>query len=561
MSVEKKYDLVVVGGGSAGSVLAARLSEEAALQVCLIEAGPDTHGLNEPAVVRAPTLIAGHQRELLWPDYMARFSKTAQPSWYKQGRIMGGGSSVNATQAPRAMPSDFDHWMSFGLEGWAYEDVLPYYKKLENDHDFEGSQHGQDGPIDIRRHRIDEWPPFTNAVARQMMADGAPLIQDMNGDFRDGVQRLTMSTDGQRRITTAYGYLNDEVRARPNLTILSDCTVQTLIFEGEKVVGVQTGSDAIFGAHVILCAGALGSPAILLRSGIGPEDELAHGQVKMRHHLPGVGQNLQDHPVVFIACHITKSAKQKPQMKNHLNAGWRGSSKLAGTQPHDLYFNFPNTTTWNALGQRIAAIAVSLYKPSSRGRLTLDWQKPLPAPYADFNFWDEAIDLTRMRALVRKAWGLLDKPEVAPLITERFGLSFSPYVIKMNFRNRRNAFLAWLLTLLLDGPSFLRQKLFRWFIVRGQPLAEVINNDAALDDWIKCNSASFYHPSGSCRMGRSDDEMAVVDSRGAVHGVPGLSIIDASIMPAIPAANLNITVIMMAEKAADEFRQMLRNSQ
>ena len=213
----------------------------------------------------------------------------------------------------------------------------------------------------------------------------------------------------------------------------------------------------------------------------------------------------------------------------------------------------------NALGQRTAAVAVSLYKPKSTGRLTLDWDKPLAAPRAAFNFWSEAVDLERMRALTRKAWAILDQDTVKPMIKERFGLSFTPYVMKMNFRNRRNAFLAKLLVILLDGPRFLRKLLFRWFIIQGRPMAEIIDDDAALDHWIKTNATSFYHPCGSCRMGTADDPMAVVDARGAVHGVSGLSVVDASIMPTIPSANLNLTVIMMAEKIADEIKQARQN--
>lgn len=554
-----KYDFVIVGGGSAGAVMAARLSEDPSVSVCLIEAGKDTAGAAEPAVVRSPTLIAGHQPELLWPDYIAKFSQISRPMWYKQGRIMGGGSSVNATQAPRAMPADFDQWTGFGLDGWRYEDVRPYYRKLENDHDFDGDEHGQDGPIDVRRHKRANWPPFTTAITTQMLDDGDAYIDDMNGDYRDGVQRLTMTTNGERRITTAYGYLTDSVRARANLTIKAERMAERLLFDGDTVIGVTTGAEEIFGDEVILCAGALGSPAIMLRSGIGPKDELDRGGVAQTHGLAGVGHNLQDHPVLFIACHIVKAAMQDPQIKNHLNAGWRGSSNLPGTDPHDLYFNFPNSTTWNALGQRTAAVAVSLYKPKSTGRLTLDWDKPLAAPVAAFNFWSEPVDLERMRTLTRKAWTILEKGAVKPMIKERFGLSFTPYVMKMNFRNRRNAFLAKLLTILLDGPRFLRKLLFRWFIIQGQPMADIIHDDAALDHWIKTNATSFYHPCGSCRMGRADDPMAVVDARGKVHGVAGLSVVDASIMPTIPSANLNLTVIMMAEKIADEIRQARQN--
>lgn len=554
-----KYDFVIVGGGSAGAVMASRLSEDPSISVCLIEAGKDTAGAAEPAVVRSPTLIAGHQPELLWPDYMAKFSEISMPMWYKQGRIMGGGSSVNATQAPRAMPTDFDQWTELGIDGWRYDDVRPYYRKLERDHDFDGDEHGKDGPIDVRRHRRADWPPFTTAITTQMIKDGDAYVDDMNGDYRDGVQRLTMTTNGERRMTTAYGYLTESVRARPNLTIIAETTVERLLFNGDKVIGVKSGDSDVFGNMVVLSAGALGSPAIMMRSGIGPKDELDRGGVTQLHALEGVGRNVQDHPVLFIACHIIKAAMQNPKIKNHLNAGWRGSSNLPGADPHDLYLNFPNSTTWNALGQRTAAVAVSLYKPKSTGRITLDWDKPIAAPHAAFNFWSEAIDLERMRALTRKAWAILDQDAVKPMIKERFGLSFTPYVMKMNFRNRRNAFLAKLLVLLLDGPRFLRKLLFRWFIIQGRPMAEIIDDDAALDHWIKVNATSFYHPCCSCRMGPKDDPMAVVDSRGSVHGVAGLSVVDASIMPTIPSANLNLTVIMMAEKIADEIKQARQN--
>lgn len=553
-------DVIVAGGGSAGCALAARLSEDPRLHIVLVEAGQDCPPGAEPEDVSAPTLIAGHRPDFMWPGLMAQWNpasaKPRPPQWFKQARIMGGGSSVNATAAPRGWPLDFEEWKALGATDWGWDDVLPYFRRLENDHDFAGALHGKEGPIRVRRHERHDWPPFSRAVAQAWLDMGYDYIDDMNGEFRDGVVRMAMNTDGERRVSAARGYLTPAVRARANLRILHSTDVRRLAVEGSRVVGVITSRGEIRAPVTVLSCGALLTPWLMMRSGLGPGDALQAAGVEVKRDIGGVGQNLMEHPLMFVSAHIVREAAQPRLQLNNLNVSLRFSSGLADCPPSDVFMAAPNRTTWSALGERLAAIAISVFKPFSRGHVAFSSAGPDHMPVARFNLLEDPRDLERMRQLVRMAWAILDSPRLRSIVNERFGTSFTPRVNRLNFRNRRNALASQAMTWMLDGPSPLRKLLIRNVINQGTWLDEVIDNDDDLNAWIFERVTTYFHPCGTCRMG-SLENGAVADASGKVHGVDGLYVADASIMPDIPRANLNLTTIMIGEKIAQHLRDAL----
>ena len=560
------YDYIVVGGGSAGCTVANRLTARASNRVLLIEAGRDWPPGEEPEAIRDTFYTAAYVPENLWPDTRVQWLRpqpgeaASDPVFYEQGRVIGGGSSVNAMVALRGMPEDFEEWAQLGAAGWSWSDVQPYYQRLERDLDFEDNQHGRDGPIPVRRHPRSDWPPFVDAVARELDARGYGYVDDVNAGEREGYGRVPMSSLPTQRVSAAMGYLDREVRARPNLRILGSTQVTALTVEGQRVTGVTTqmaeagGPGARVETHrahqVILSAGSYRTPVLMLRSGLGPPEDLAALGIEVRAALPGVGKNLHDHPTFAAAVHLRRAAKQASSLRSHANAGLFYSSGLEGCPPLDMYMPIANKVGWHPLGERIGGLFLVLMKPFSRGRITLRSADPHALPLIDVNSFGDERDLKRAVQSMHFAHNLLTQPAIAALTTYRFGGTFSERMRTMNEYNRVNWLRSAAGSVLLDGPAPLRNLLMRTMVCPGATLDALVADDAALEAWLRENITGFFHPVGTCRMGAPNDNLAVVDPAGRVRGVEGLRIADASVMPAIVRATTNLTAIMIGEKMA-----------
>lgn len=554
----EKVDWVIVGGGPAGCVLAHRLSADPDARVVLLEAGSDYSPGEEPWQIRdtfGPS--AATDPRFLWPDVKVNWAPHAnrQPKRYEQGRVIGGGSSVNGMWAIRGHSEDYDAWAEAGAEGWGWDEMLPRFRRIERDLDYSGDAHGGEGRIPVRRHTPDQWPPLCRALCEAATTQGYSYVPDMNGDFQDGWAPVPMNSDGSQRVSAAMAYLDRETRSRSNLLILGNADVRKVLFDGRKAIGVVVRLDGmeqmVRAKEVVLCAGAFQSPTLLMRSGVGPGSHLQTMGIPVVRDLPGVGRNLHDHPYLYLGVHLKRNAMQDPSMRPWVHSCLRFSSGLEGCASGDMILTMLNKTMWHALGQRVGAVGVSLYKSFTRGQLKLDDRDPDGFPLVDFNLLTDPRDLKRMAIGVRLAWSLLQDERVKSCITDVFAASYSDAVRRVTARTRSNGWKASAFASLLDGPASLRRLLIDRFIAQGERIAEVIDDDDALSDYIIRNCAGVYHPVGTCRMGSDSDPMAVLDPHCRVRGVENLRVVDASVMPSIPRANTHFPVLAIAERAAD----------
>ncbi len=552
-SVERHFlpdecDIAIVGAGASGAILAAHLSAKPGRRVVLIEAGPDTPPDAVPADIRDPFPLAYSNPHYFWPGLRAQSRQGDEEKSFLQARVMGGGSSVMGMWGLRGSPRDYDLWREAGAVGWAWDDVLPAFNRIERDLDYDGALHGSDGPIPLRRFPPEVWPGFVRSLARAADAQGLSLRGDINGDFGDGVFPVPVTNDHSGRASSASGFLTPAVRARANLLILSDTFAKRLVFnENREVTAVEYSRLGMAGrmrsARVFLAAGAIGTPALLLRSGIGPARELKALGIDPIADLPGVGEGLQNHCIVNFATRIAPAARQRRDLRSYALACARLSSRHRDGRQGDLHLQFIAKTSLHPHGDRIGLVGAALYAPLSRGKVSLRSADNASPPLIQFRLLEHPSDRARLAEVSRRAMDLLGDEQVRATRDDVFTILPSSIVRRLNRPGAINCGMSAILAGALDMPPIIRRQVLKsaGALIPEQRLASLSGEDV-LDF-----ASPIFHPTGSCAIGRAEDPLAVLDPLCRVRRIVGVHVADASIMPVIPTGNTCLPAMMIAE--------------